>query len=428
MIGQLQSGYRLRMSAMVKSRSHQFKVHKCLIALALTLSVLPFIPPVTRNVHAEAVTGTVAVGVNPDGIAVDNATNNIYVSNYGNNGTFPSTVSVINGASNTLNATIRVGVNPTGIGVNSLNNRIYVANYNSSNVSVIDGTTNTVLKVILVGRSPQGVGVATSTNEIHLADSLDNAVSVIDGHTNTLIKTITVGNDPGDIAVNAMTNKIYVVNGNSSTSTVSVIDASTNTLATTIPVGAYSTGIGANVITNKIYVANSGLRTVSVISGHLTMTSLTCTPSSLPVNGVTTCNAVATDIFGSGATTPTGAVFFSSNGTGSFSTNTCNLSGNGATAACSVSYSPTALGNGFQNIFSTYGGDSKHMSSSGNTILTVTTSTVGGTEIPIDKLALIAPYLPPTLTLLGGMVAIILYGKRRSDREEENSSDSHSTT
>src|SRR5436853_7500828 len=106
------------MSTMVNSRPHQFKVHKCLIVLTLALSVLPFIPPVTRNVHAEAVTGTVAVGVNPDGIAVDNATNKIYVSNYGNNGTFPSTVSVINGTNNRLSA---------------------------SNVSVIDGSTNTVV-------------------------------------------------------------------------------------------------------------------------------------------------------------------------------------------------------------------------------------------------------------------------------------------
>src|SRR6266581_3877710 len=200
MIGQLQSGYRLRMSAMVKSRSHQFKVHKCLIALALTLSVLPFIPPVTRNVHAEAVTGTVAVGENPDGIAVDNATNKIYVSNYGNNGTFPSTVSVINGSTNTVVATIVVGAHPSGVGVNVVSDEVYVSNSADGTVSVISGTTNTVLKVILVGRSPQGVGVATSTNEIYVADSLDNAVSVIDGHTNTLIKTITVGNDPGSIA------------------------------------------------------------------------------------------------------------------------------------------------------------------------------------------------------------------------------------
>src|SRR5205807_8540990 len=116
------------MSTMVNSRPHQFKVHKCLIVLTLALSVLPFIPPVTRNVHAEAVTGTVAVGVNPDGIAVDNVTIEIYVSLYGSNGTFTSTAYEINGMNNRLSATIVVGVNPAGLGVHSVIIRIYIAN------------------------------------------------------------------------------------------------------------------------------------------------------------------------------------------------------------------------------------------------------------------------------------------------------------
>src|SRR5947208_15713064 len=111
------------MSTMVNSRPHQFEVHKCLIVLTLALSVLPFIPPVSRNVHAEAVTGTVAVGVNPDGIAVDNATNKIQVSNYGNNGTFPSTVSVINRTNNRPSATIICGVNTACLDVTSVQNR-----------------------------------------------------------------------------------------------------------------------------------------------------------------------------------------------------------------------------------------------------------------------------------------------------------------
>src|SRR5437660_1384885 len=361
------------MSTMVNSRPHQFKVHKCLIVLTLALSVLPFIPPVTRNVHAEAVTGTVAVGVNPDGIAVDNATNKIYVSNYGNNGTFPSTVSVINGTNNRLSATILVGVNPAGLGVNSVNNRIYVANYNSSNVSVIDGSTNTVVATIVVGTHPSGVSVNIATNKVYVANSIDGTVSVVDGFSNTVVANVS------------------------------------------FPLGTLPGAVGVDSVTNEVYVANSGLRTVSVISGHLTTTSLTCTPSSLPVNSITTCSAVVTDVSGSGASTPTGTIFFSSNGTGSFSTNTCSLSGTAATAACSVSYSPTSVGSGIQSIFSTYGGDAKHMSSSDNTILTVTTSTVGGTEIPINKLALLAPFLPPTLLVLGVMLGIFLLKKRRSE-------------
>src|SRR5690348_15106866 len=100
------------------SHNHQ-SVHRFFILLIATLAIIVLIPGIPPAGRAEAVTGTISVGVNPDGIGVDTSTNRIYVSNYGLNGTFPSTVSVINGSNNALNATITVGVNPAGVGVNS---------------------------------------------------------------------------------------------------------------------------------------------------------------------------------------------------------------------------------------------------------------------------------------------------------------------
>src|SRR5690242_3521153 len=117
------------------------------IILILTLTIVVLISGNTSLGHAEALTGTIAVGVNPDGIGVDTSTNRIYVSNYGLNGTFPSTVSVINGSNNSLIATITVGVNPAGVGANSFTHKIYIANYNSSSVSVINGVSNTTTTI-----------------------------------------------------------------------------------------------------------------------------------------------------------------------------------------------------------------------------------------------------------------------------------------
>jgi len=479
--------------------------------LIVTLASLVLLSGIIIPGRAEAVTGTIAVGVNPAGIGVDTSTNTVYVSNYGLNGTFPSTVSVINGSTNSLTGTITVGVNPAGVGANSVTHRIYIANYNSSNVSVINGvsnttttipvgthpsrvgvnpttneiyvtnsgtgtvsvingTTNTVTATIPVGRSPVGIGVIPSTNEIYVSNSQDNSVSVIDGRTNTVIKSIIVGNDPGNIAANPATNTIYVANSNSSSGTVSVIAGSTNMLVATIPVGAYLAGIDANSVTNKIYVASSGdgtisvidgftsqvvnvlflssgtpgtvgvdtvtneiyftiagRRTVSVISGHSTTTSVSCNPSTQVVNANTICTATVTDTSGTGASTPTGAVFFSSSGAGTFNQTSCHLSGTGTTASCFLTYTPIAIGTGQHAIFSTYGGDSTHMSSSGSTIVTVPTSPVGGMEIPIDKLALLLPFLPLTSLLLGGAVVMALFKKRHSDKGETNPIDSNIT-
>ena len=78
---------------------------------------------------------TVTVKNGPWSVAVNPSTNLIYATNTGNN-----SVSVINGADNTVVTTVAVGASPAGVGVNPSTNLIYVANYGSNNVSVIDAT------------------------------------------------------------------------------------------------------------------------------------------------------------------------------------------------------------------------------------------------------------------------------------------------
>ena len=472
-----------------------------LIFLIVTLLAFVLFPGFAGPAKGEAVTGTIAVGNNPDGIGVDTGSNRIYVSNYGLNGTFPSTVSVIDGSINSLIATIVVGVNPGGVAVNSASHRIYVANYNSSNVSVIDGTTNkvvatigvgnhpskvavnpntneiyvtnsadntvsridgtsnTVVGTIPVGKSPIGIALLQSTNTVYVANSQDNTASIIDGTFHIVVKTLLVGNDPGNIAPDPATSLVYVVDSNSSM--VAVIDGSTNTLAGNITVGAFPSGIdvnpstnkiyvansadgtvsvvdgftshevntvtlsqgtipgavGVNTVTNEIYVANGGRKTVSVISGRLTGNSVQCNPSTLSINAKTTCTATVSDLSASGASTPTGLVFFSSNGQGVFNATSCTLAGTGTMAACSISYSPTVFGSGHQTVFATYSGDSAHMSSSGNTVISLIDSTVGGVLIPRFRLS--SPTLLLAITLLfyiGTITAVLYSGRLRRNR------------
>src|SRR5690242_3194091 len=76
----------------------------------------------------------IRVGTRPDFVTVNLATNLIYSSNSGD-----GTVSVIDGATNTVTATITVGGFPQGIAANPATNKIYVALFagSSSMVSVI---------------------------------------------------------------------------------------------------------------------------------------------------------------------------------------------------------------------------------------------------------------------------------------------------
>src|SRR2546430_2348000 len=92
-------------------------------------------------------------------------------------------------------------------------------------------------------------------------------------------------------------------------------------------------------------------------------TSVDCVPPSVPVDGSTTCTATVSDTAGTGASTPTGTVSWTSDGAGTFSAASCTLD---ATGKCSVSYTPTALGTGTHKITGSYGGDPKHATSTGS--------------------------------------------------------------
>src|SRR5206468_25717 len=92
-------------------------------------------------------------------------------------------------------------------------------------------------------------------------------------------------------------------------------------------------------------------------------TSVDCVPPSVPVDGSTTCTATVSDTAGTGASTPTGTVSWTSDGAGTFSAASCTLDASGK---CTVNYTPTAVGTGTHKITGSYGGDAKHATSTAN--------------------------------------------------------------
>lgn len=249
----------------------------------------------------QVVTATLPTGVQPFGIAVNQTTNKIYISNLTCSSTPPcpsaGTVTVVDGATNNT-ASVNVGVYPIAVAVNaSAANKIYVANNcggdvncaSAGTVTVIDGGTNQTTTVN-VGYYPSAVAVNATTNKIYVADQCGasdptcvngGVVTVIDGNTNQT-STLNVGWNPVSVAINATTNKIYVVNecGNDSScgsiGTVSVIDANNNNSITTVQVGYLPLFVDLDAVTNKIYVANNcgtdvscgSAGTVTVIDGN----------------------------------------------------------------------------------------------------------------------------------------------------------------
>ncbi|MFL6210140.1 MAG: hypothetical protein ACJ74W_14895 [Pyrinomonadaceae bacterium] len=267
---------------------------------AFLFSLIAGAAPVGR---AQSVITTIPVGTNPFAPAVNTTTNKIYVANAGS-----SSVSVINGATNTVITTITgVGNQPTDVAVNSVTNKVYVAA--QTGVTVIDGATDTVAKTLPLGFtfrlavnpvtnrvyvSTDGGGSAvivldgatdtvitavplnssyqpavnTVTNKIYVVDA-GNFVHVIDGATNTVVKSVFVGLSPQKVAVNSLLNRIYVANYQSSD--VTVIDGATDTVVTTVPVSNHPYGIAVDPATSKILVASQNnsatVDSADIISG-----------------------------------------------------------------------------------------------------------------------------------------------------------------
>ena len=302
---------------------------------------------VTKGCRAEAPTST--VGSAPSGVAVDNASHTVYVANQGDN-----TVSVLDAsqcrASDAAgcaspSATVHVGGGPTGVAVDQATDSVYVANNSAGTVSLIDGATCNAMDqagcggtppTISVGNGPSAIGVNPTTDTIYVtnsgpfkgpAASVGDTVSVIDGATcNATVQsgcgqtpgTVTVGAGPLGIGVNPTTDSIYVANSGQFGAadsalghTVSLIDGATcnatneagcGRAAATVTVGVAPWGIAVDPSTNKIYVTNNTggdtPATLSMINGascDATETSgCAAAPSEIPGPGFAP-NGIALD-------------------------------------------------------------------------------------------------------------------------------------
>jgi DNA-binding beta-propeller fold protein YncE len=189
---------------------------------------------------------TVPVGSGPDSVAVDQVTDTVYVAN-SNNGASHGSVSVINGA--TCNATVTtgcgrppatvpVGSGPDGVAVDQATDTVYVANFGDENfgsdtvdahgtVSVINGATcNASVRsgcrqspaTMVTGGAPLGVAVNQAAGTVYVSSIIDSDVDVFDGATCNATHhsgcgqtpaIVPTGGWPGDLAVDQATGTAY---------------------------------------------------------------------------------------------------------------------------------------------------------------------------------------------------------------------------
>ena len=139
------------------------------------------------------------------GMAVDEARGKLYVTRAGN-----AELAIVDEASGSV-ANITTGATPCAVAVNPATNLVYVVNHEDDTVTVVDGIQGKALATVEVGKKPQGIAVDPKANRIYVANVHGDSVSVIDGTRNFVIKTLRTGKNPYSLVVNDRTTRLYTV-------------------------------------------------------------------------------------------------------------------------------------------------------------------------------------------------------------------------
>ncbi|MBI5232008.1 MAG: YncE family protein [Coriobacteriales bacterium] len=247
------------------------RVSRATLLSALLLVFVLF--PAMLSFSADVPIATIPVGDSPAAVSVNPLSHRVYVANY-----YGSTVSIIDGASDTVTATPSMGsfAVPIALVSNPIATpaRTYVANFWTNNVAVLSEATNGVAAMVPSNGAHAGgpralaLNPSGTTPKLYVADYGSGLVTVLNAETYAQIKTIPVGQAPRALAIfaSASRNRIYAANRYSNT--VSVIDGDTDSVVATVPVGAAPKAIAVDQSTGFAYVTNETSNSVTVIDDN----------------------------------------------------------------------------------------------------------------------------------------------------------------
>ncbi len=148
--------------------------------------------------------GRVAVGGDPQEIAVDAELGRIYVANAWSND-----VSVIDARDLEPVATVPVGLRPSAVAVDE-EAQVYVANSESDNVALLDADGPHLRAVVPLAMVPTGMAVDARTGNLYVACASTNSVFLV--RDERVLAEIAVGLHPLEVAVSPEGDQLFVLN------------------------------------------------------------------------------------------------------------------------------------------------------------------------------------------------------------------------
>jgi DNA-binding beta-propeller fold protein YncE len=243
----------------------------------------------------------------PDGIAVDPTSDQLYVAERGTGDVVEINGATCNGStqSNCKGTVIALGsgTEPDGIAVDSTTRTAYVAAAGAAGIGVINEKTDKLVATASGGKAPTGMAVDASTNTIYFTDFDSGGVGTIAGGTcdaadpsgcPTTADEAPAGDGPYSLAVDHALNRIYVDDFDSSELTV-LNETTGTTVATVSSLDDYvlgPTGVAVSPSGTSVLVAavgsggeGAGVAVVSTSTNKVTRV----------ISGGTAPFAVATD-------------------------------------------------------------------------------------------------------------------------------------
>lgn len=210
------------------------------------------------NGRTNKVTATIRVVPFPFAVAVDGRNGRIYVAG------LTGDISIIKSMTNKVIGTIHLGDNINGAALNQVTGRLYATNDSFPGdpgvIFVVSVRTGRIIARIYPGGKsrPFAIAVNPRTNTVYVTDNPNpgpTGVFVIDGATSQIITKIPTTFYPGYIALNPRNDLVYVLTGTEEDNAVMEIDGRDNMLVDTLPISTLdATFIAVNAPSRYVYV------------------------------------------------------------------------------------------------------------------------------------------------------------------------------
>ncbi len=223
----------------------------------------------TLDARVGTLLSTVAVGLAPLAVAVDEGTGRVFVVNGGAADAHAAgSVSTLDAANGTLLHTTAIGMSPTAIVIDKTTGRVLVTGVMGSGhdaaVTLLDGRSGARVCIVIVRAGVQPLGLAAVEGQAVVVTSDDHA-AIIDEASGRLLHTAPLGQGAGPVALDARTRRAFVVNQDSNT--VGVLDLDTGSVHT-VSVGVAPSAVAVDATTGRAFVVNTGDNTVSVLDAR----------------------------------------------------------------------------------------------------------------------------------------------------------------